>query len=62
MIVKGTCIHLAVWLLICVVTRLKLLVAVVVAVDDENLTRFFKILDAISRTLKFNRKSTNNLD
>lgn len=48
---KGTCIHLAVWLLIWVVTRLKLLVAVVVAVDDENLTRFFKILDAILQTL-----------
>jgi len=31
---KGTCIHLAVWLLIWEVTRLKLLVALVVAAVD----------------------------
>ena len=62
---KGTCIHLAVWLLIWEVTRLKLLVALVVAaVDEENFARFFRILDAISRTLISiaNQQRRNNLD
>lgn len=44
-----TCIHLAVWLLIWEVTRLKLLV--LVFLDDDNLMRFLKTLDAISQTL-----------
>jgi len=61
---KGTCIHLAVWLLIWEVTRLKLLVALVAAVDEENFARFFRMLDAISRTLNSiaNQQRRNNLD
>lgn len=48
---KRTCIHLAVWLPIWVVTRLKLLVLVFVFLDDDNLIRLLKTLDAISQTL-----------